>query len=1265
MPLQPLYLETDSLRIGANQFLTQSNAVFVGNTLSVNNTLYLGTVSGAGGVGALPSFLAGYGAQNKIVLAANSPTPTPYGGAIDLRVNSYGGRVGITFDSNQNQGSDFGYIYYYDDLAGYGNTSAGERGTLLLGVQNDSVGGAEDVVVLEGPGNIFLNPGIGTNIQGTGSWSNTSGQLYLGNNSVRYLVLHEGLQQSVTVRAPITFANSSNALVFSGASNTNITLRTSPNGILSFDGGAGSLLSISNNTIGQIFSVNDISGYPLIEVTANTLPSNTMIQMGQYGTKVSIGSNTTPNTTLTVSGNSTVSALDIQQTASPQVLGYLRTPSGTRFSYNSANELIMMNLGQLRFGDGLSWSYDSWAGIKHTSANNTLMIGGPGAPGFTNNTVVSANIVIHNATTGNFMVANSTATNFFVAANGNIGIGGNTTPTSPVVIDNNTNAYSATQLIRNSNTSGAGAEAKTHYVSNGYTTYVGQSPSGFGFVLGSQDLNVYTTNGTMRLGANGAANIVYVVANGNVGINNATPTASLTINGNVAMTGGTFSANGGVGTAGQVLTSGGAGNVYWSTAAGGGGGTPGGSNTQVQFNNSSAFGGANVYYVAGNTGFGNTAPDATVAITGNANVSGRFTVGGAFVANSTVAIVPLGVVIPGGGAAAEGGQIVLGYGNNLASSITGQSNYTWNIDVIGGNTGSTPLLRVFGQNGDGSTTSGFNIANTGRMHVGSVSEQTDSTFKVTGSANVTTTLTVGTTIAGGNTSITGFINVSSTANIGGDINARANVTVNGAVVIVNTIAVGNTTVTGFVNVSSTANVGGAITARSDVTVNGAVVIANTLATGNTSVTGFINVSSTANVGGAINARSDLTVNGALTVANTAGLGNTTITGFANVVGNLQVTNTLSGVDMTLSGNLTVSGTTTYINTTTLNVGDNIITLNADLGAVAPTENVGFEVNRGTSANVALRWNETSDIWQTTTDGTTYATIATNNDVSTAYSNATTFASNASNISSGTLAFARLPSLYLGTTAIQSTSGAQAVSGITTLAAGNTDITGYINVSSTANIGGAVTARGTVTVNGAVTVPNTIAVGNTTVTGFINVSTTAAVGNTTVTGFINVSSTANVGGALTARGDVTVNGALTVANTAALGNTTITGFINVSSTANVGGALTARGDATVNGALVVANTAALGNTTITGFINVSSTANVGGIATFRANVTVNGAVLIANTLTAGNTIFNGTISANGSVGTAGQILTSGGSGNVYWTTSTAGALDPIVAAIALG
>jgi len=84
--------------------------------------------------------------------------------------------------------------------------------------------------------------------------------------------------------------------------------------------------------------------------------------------------------------------------------------------------------------------------------------------------------------------------------------------------------------------------------------------------------------------------------------------------------------------------------------------------------------------------------------------------------------------------------------------------------------------------------------------------------------------------------------------------------------------------------------------------------------------------------------------------------------------------TISG-DVTVTGNLTVSGQTTYANSTVINLGDAIITLNADIPqGFAPTENAGIEIDRGSSDNVSLLWNETSDKWTFTNDGTNYSSI---------------------------------------------------------------------------------------------------------------------------------------------------------------------------------------------------------------------------------------------------------------------------------------------------
>lgn len=78
-------------------------------------------------------------------------------------------------------------------------------------------------------------------------------------------------------------------------------------------------------------------------------------------------------------------------------------------------------------------------------------------------------------------------------------------------------------------------------------------------------------------------------------------------------------------------------------------------------------------------------------------------------------------------------------------------------------------------------------------------------------------------------------------------------------------------------------------------------------------------------------------------------------------------------NLIVSGDLTVSGTTTTVNTETLLVADNLITLNSNVTG-SPTENAGIEIERGTSANVELRWNETNDTWEATRDGSTYANL---------------------------------------------------------------------------------------------------------------------------------------------------------------------------------------------------------------------------------------------------------------------------------------------------
>lgn len=75
-----------------------------------------------------------------------------------------------------------------------------------------------------------------------------------------------------------------------------------------------------------------------------------------------------------------------------------------------------------------------------------------------------------------------------------------------------------------------------------------------------------------------------------------------------------------------------------------------------------------------------------------------------------------------------------------------------------------------------------------------------------------------------------------------------------------------------------------------------------------------------------------------------------------------------GTDLTVGGNLTVQGTVTYIESNTVQIGDAVIELNSDLAeAGTPTENAGFTVNRGASADVSFLWDETNDRFTTVSE----------------------------------------------------------------------------------------------------------------------------------------------------------------------------------------------------------------------------------------------------------------------------------------------------------
>ena len=104
---------------------------------------------------------------------------------------------------------------------------------------------------------------------------------------------------------------------------------------------------------------------------------------------------------------------------------------------------------------------------------------------------------------------------------------------------------------------------------------------------------------------------------------------------------------------------------------------------------------------------------------------------------------------------------------------------------------------------------------------------------------------------------------------------------------------------------------------------------------------------------------DTHVSGTLPVAN-GGTGVTTSTGTGSVV--LSESPTFTG---TISADTVTAST---MNST----GSDITLLSSVTGS--PSSNAALVVNRGTSDDVSIRWNETTDAWEYTNDGTTYSAI---------------------------------------------------------------------------------------------------------------------------------------------------------------------------------------------------------------------------------------------------------------------------------------------------
>ena len=215
----------------------------------------------------------------------------------------------------------------------------------------------------------------------------------------------------------------------------------------------------------------------------------------------------------------------------------------------------------------------------------------------------------------------------------------------------------------------------------------------------------------------------------------------------------------------------------------------------------------------------------------------------------------------------------------------------------------------------------------------------------------------------------------------GDLTAP-NVSFNGgaAVNLVTTLATVNSNVGSFGGTTAipvfTVNAKGLVTAASTVAISSTLDIAADTGTDNGVLVGTDTLTVSGGTGVATSVSGDtITIDIGQAVATTSNVtfNNVTVNGVLNSDDVTASTMTASG-NVVVQGNLTVNGTTTTVNSNTVAIGDSIMVLNNDETGT-PSENGGFEIERGTSTNVSLLWNEGTDYWQIN-DGSTTSKIMT-------------------------------------------------------------------------------------------------------------------------------------------------------------------------------------------------------------------------------------------------------------------------------------------------
>ena len=395
----------------------------------------------------------------------------------------------------------------------------------------------------------------------------------------------------------------------------------------------------------------------------------------------------------------------------------------------------------------------------------------------------------------------------------------------------------------------------------------------------------------------------------------------------------------------------------------------------------------------------------------------------------------------------------------------------------------------------------------------------------------------------------------------------------------------------------------------------------------------------------------------------------------------KIANNLTyGSNLTISGNLTVNGNTTAIDTNITTIEDPVILL-ASTATGAPTVDIGFLGQRGSSTNVAFVWDEDQGLFvtaftdtaetETTINITAYASTKVLNSEVTGDLRVTG-ASNIANMNVAAASTIDFNTSVIGNIGAPiadadaatkkyvddelSASGFSITDGVTTEAveAGDTiEFVGDTNITVTVDQVSGTESNVSVVLNDSITLTGNITGGNLATGGAVNATGTATLGNVATGGTVSATGTIT-GGNVETGGTISSTGTATVGNVATGGTVSATGTATVGNVAT-GGTVSATGtitsDDTITGGNVATGGTMSATSTITGgSIETATTVSATGTIT-GGNVATGGTVSATGTATAGNIATGGTVSSTGTA-TLGNVATGGTISAVGTITSDA-------------